>query len=189
MRRSFHIAGPAHSVWLGLDDDSPRHGGEEIPATLASGMVESWFAPLGGARSLLASICRELGVEPSGMHLTNDIELRTVVVRAIERGRLRAYRLPKPVFRALEKVELEEYVPEELGPQPEVETTWIAIQLLDDDQPPSPVPFETYEIELDDGTIKSGQTDKTGMARVDGIPKGNAKVRFPKLDAEAWRKL
>lgn len=64
------------------------------------------------------------------------------------------------------------------------ETTWIEIELLDEDD--QPVPGERYEIELADGRVVRGTLDPEGFARVEGIEPGECTVTFPRLDKEAW---
>jgi type VI secretion system secreted protein VgrG len=70
------------------------------------------------------------------------------------------------------------------APDPE-KTSWIEIELLDEDD--NPVPGERYMIKLPDGTtIASGTLDENGFARVDGIDPGTCQVTFPDIDKEAW---
>jgi hypothetical protein len=69
---------------------------------------------------------------------------------------------------------------------PSKEKTWIEIQLVDEaDQP---VAGEPYEVELPDGKIATGTTGANGMARVRGVKPGSCKIRFPRLDKDAWEK-
>mgnify|MGYP003653708502 FL=1 len=75
---------------------------------------------------------------------------------------------------------LQDQTPEEK----EENTSWIEIELLDEED--APVPGEKYEIELPDGTFAKGTLDGDGFARVDGIKPGECKVSFPELDKEAW---
>lgn len=69
----------------------------------------------------------------------------------------------------------EEYAPIEN----EIETHWIEVQLMSDDDPPEPVPGARYVIELPNGQIVTGVLDDSGMVRLDGIPPGQCKVSFP----------
>jgi hypothetical protein len=69
-------------------------------------------------------------------------------------------------------------------PAAAVPTTWIEIQLVD--MFGEPVRGASYAIVTADGTVASGQTDAAGLARIEGIPSGDARIRFPDLDAEAW---
>jgi len=63
--------------------------------------------------------------------------------------------------------------------------TWVAIELKDNQG--NPVPNEAYEIELPDGTKLQGALDEQGQAGVGDIDPGNCRIRFPDLDAKAWK--
>jgi len=63
--------------------------------------------------------------------------------------------------------------------------TWIGIELKDNQG--NPVPNEAYEIELPDGSKIQGNLDGQGAAGASGIDPGNCQVRFPNLDAKAWK--
>lgn len=68
------------------------------------------------------------------------------------------------------------------------ETTWIEIQLVDEEG--DPVPGAAYELTLPDGTVQAGKLNFRGRARVDDIEEpGSCTVTFPELDAEAWEKI
>ncbi|PYT16346.1 MAG: type VI secretion system tip protein VgrG [Acidobacteria bacterium] len=65
---------------------------------------------------------------------------------------------------------------------------YIEIELRDDEQ--LPVPGEPYEVILADGsTLASGTTDANGRARVDNIDPGQCRVRFPRRDQSAMKRL
>jgi len=68
----------------------------------------------------------------------------------------------------------------------EQKKTWIEIELVD--EVGDPVPGESYEITLPDGSKAAGTLDGKGFARVDGIDPGTCKVTFPNLDKEAWNR-
>jgi uncharacterized protein (DUF2345 family) len=74
------------------------------------------------------------------------------------------------------------------APEESEETTtkksWIEIELMDEQD--EPVPGESYEITLPDGSVATGTLDGKGFARVDGIEPGTCKVTFPNLDKDAW---
>jgi hypothetical protein len=63
--------------------------------------------------------------------------------------------------------------------------TWIAIQLLDEDQ--NPVPGARYRITLPDQSIQTGTLDDQGTARVDGINPGQCEITFPEIDGSEWK--
>lgn len=66
------------------------------------------------------------------------------------------------------------------------ETTWVSILLVDDADPPQPVPGVRYTIELPDGATREGRLDRLGRARIDGIDPGTCKVSFQDLDGRDW---
>jgi type VI secretion system secreted protein VgrG len=72
------------------------------------------------------------------------------------------------------------------GDEEPTRESWISIELKD--QKGRPMPNESYEIKLPDGTISSGTLDDRGRARVEGIPGGQCEVRFPRLHNSEWRK-
>jgi hypothetical protein len=74
--------------------------------------------------------------------------------------------------------------PHKPGPE---KTSWIEIEMLDEDD--RPVPGEAYRIKLPDDTTTDGTLDEKGFARAEGIEPGTCQITFPKLDQEAWEKL
>lgn len=74
--------------------------------------------------------------------------------------------------------------PESPGMEP-VETHWIEIELVGEDD--MPIPGEAFRVELPDGTVTQGTLDHRGFARITGLPTtGACKVLFPRLDQDAW---
>lgn len=76
--------------------------------------------------------------------------------------------------------------PEDAPTNTDVEKTFVEVELLDDGDPPQPVPNARFRVETEDGRIFEGQTDELGKGRIDGIPKGKAEITFPELDGAAW---
>ena len=69
-------------------------------------------------------------------------------------------------------------------PEEEEKVSWIEIEMIDEeDQPVAGLP---YEITIPDGTVATGTLDEKGLARVDGMPPGECKIKFPTLDKDAW---
>jgi phage protein D len=62
----------------------------------------------------------------------------------------------------------------------------VDIRLVDDAG--KPIPGERYEVTLPDGTTIDGAVDDAGRARLEGLPRGNYKVTFPRLSSDAWDK-
>lgn len=74
-------------------------------------------------------------------------------------------------------------------PPKEAEKTWIEILLVDDSNPPKPVPYRRYEVELPDGSVIRGTLDGGGMARITDIDPGTCKVTFPDFDENLWKRI
>lgn len=71
------------------------------------------------------------------------------------------------------------------APADPTKTSWIEIQLKDDDG--KPVPHERYRV-TPPGRDKpiEGFLDAQGLARIDGIDPGTCVITFPDLDAGSW---
>ncbi|HWV99922.1 MAG TPA: carboxypeptidase-like regulatory domain-containing protein [Candidatus Acidoferrum sp.] len=83
-------------------------------------------------------------------------------------------------------VKVKPYKPPETKEEKAKKKSWIAIQMLDEEN--KPVPGENYRITLTDGeTVAEGTLDEKGSARVEGIEPGTCKVTFPDLDKDAWK--
>ncbi|MGE3166565.1 MAG: type VI secretion system Vgr family protein [Planctomycetota bacterium] len=95
-----------------------------------------------------------------------------------------AERMAEQIERGVGKYGSSPAVPFRRGESEDGETTWIEIELLDEDD--LPVAGEPYRLELSDGTVATGTLDAHGFARVEGIPTGDCRVTFPKLDEDAW---
>ena len=73
--------------------------------------------------------------------------------------------------------------PPELPPI-EQATDWIAFVLTDEQG--NPVAGERYQVRLPDGTVREGQLDTQGQARLEGMVSGSYALSFPNLDAHDW---
>lgn len=70
--------------------------------------------------------------------------------------------------------------------KPSPDTSWIVIELSDDaGRPQAGAEFEVW-VSKDD--IRTGQLNEQGKARVDQLPKGKHKVRFPAFHGPEWEK-
>jgi hypothetical protein len=78
------------------------------------------------------------------------------------------------------------FKPRESQPGEEVETSWIEIELVGEDD--KPIVGEPYRMTMADGSEKNGTLDENGFARVEGMEPGTVKVTFPNLDKDAWEK-
>jgi len=74
---------------------------------------------------------------------------------------------------------------ETFGNLPVESAHWIEIHLRDEED--QPVANEEYLVTLTDGQDVRGYLDSNGWARFVVQNPGNCKVRFPNIDAEAWK--
>lgn len=65
----------------------------------------------------------------------------------------------------------------------EVETSWIGIKLVDENN--NPVVGEQYEVELPDGSVSKGSVGNDGTAKIEGFEPGMCKVKFPNLEDDS----
>ena len=68
---------------------------------------------------------------------------------------------------------------------PDARDSWIAFNLKDDQH--HPVAHEPYEVTLSDGDVVTGSLDDQGRARLEHIPSGECKIKFPRLDKDEVR--
>lgn len=66
-------------------------------------------------------------------------------------------------------------------------SAWVEVSLVDDGDPPAPVPGARYVVELANGAVIEGYLDDQGKARIEGILEGSVKVSFPDYDAADWQ--
>jgi len=82
---------------------------------------------------------------------------------------------------------LEKEVREEEYKGDGTESSWIEISLVD--EAGDAVPGEAYRIELANGQFARGTLDENGYSRHEGIPPGDCRITFPRLDGAAWEPL
>lgn len=79
------------------------------------------------------------------------------------------------------------YKPPPSSEEPGYPTSWIEVELVDQDG--KPVPGEPYSIILPDGeAVADGTLDEQGFVRIEGIDPGTCKVMFPRLDGRDWQR-
>jgi hypothetical protein len=113
-------------------------------------------------------------------------DMREALLEAVERGELVVFETTLH-GRGLGAARVVDEAPaKKPAPAPKQDTTWVGIVLFDDDEPPKPVPYVSYRIELPDGAVRTGMLDGNGRARLDGIDPGTCKVSFPSFDRRDW---
>lgn len=163
-------------------------GAAPLGAAAAVARLRAWFSEdsgSGGAR--LAAIAMALAGELAGSgHPDPEWQVRTLAA-ALRDGRLVAVRLPLPPPAGDVGAEEEEQYGERKATREE--KTWIEIALVDDADPPKPIPFKRYRIELPDGSVRQGMLDANGRAMFVGLDPGTCQVSFPDFDDRDWRQL
>jgi hypothetical protein len=64
-----------------------------------------------------------------------------------------------------------------IAPAPKDKKTWIELKVIDERGRPKA--WLDYEVTLPDQTIVTGSLDRNGFSRIEDIPSGTCKVRFP----------
>ncbi len=167
-----------------------RHG-EVLPE---GGRLEKLDLHFGGAEAFVRQVTRDPGAlrtldaatrglsSPPSLHETDGGLTR--ITEQLRRSFFRVYRdTTAPTLGPIRP-----FAPPESEPPPEgveVETTFIEIELLDEEG--EAVPGAVYQITLPDGSTRGGTLDGAGRARVDGIRPGTCMVAFPKMSPADWR--
>ncbi|KYF80790.1 hypothetical protein BE20_55225 [Sorangium cellulosum] len=174
-------------VWIARGSDAPAHAGaQRLSATEATWWLSARSAdPIYGPL-VLADLCDALGHTLSTGPSLDPSRLRARVQEALLDGRLVAYRV-RSVSSGAPVLSPER--PEASGPEPPArdEKTWVAIQLMDDGDPPQPVPFKKYRLELPGQLPREGMLDQNGQIFVEDIDPGACKISFPELHDDDWR--
>ena len=69
----------------------------------------------------------------------------------------------------------------------EDESSWIEIDLVDEDD--QPIPSNDYEVILPDGeTVEEGTLDASGQSHISIPEPGKCEISFPDLDTEGWER-
>jgi hypothetical protein len=185
--KKWRIATLSDVVWI-----VPRTGGGSVPEgaspvakSLATWLVDGWLPDETRSRAVVAEMVDLLaGPLPERRDMSFAAQ-RALVRQALAAGELKAFRVEMQFVLAPTKRKEEKG---ERAPLRE-EKTWFGIELVDDDDPPKPVAFKRYRVELADGSSREGMLDQNGQARIVGIDPGACKVSFPDLHGEDWRRL
>lgn len=161
-----------------------------LAPSLAANLVDEWFPDGRGdapSASTLASIAAALGEESAWNHEEARAHWKDAVRDALRSGRLVAARMDLPAPAGGGNVAEEDTRPAERAPRRE--TTWIEIVLVDSADPPQPVPYKGYRIELPCGEIREGRLDSQGKAMIRDIDPGTCQVAFLDLDEAVWQRV
>jgi hypothetical protein len=154
-----------------------------------SAVISRWLQGMRSRQMALEMYEAAYGHAPREMTGFDDIQLARRLEEAFRRRKLICLR----VLRKLEsgnssEIEASSTTPPPPPPPPRRSTkptTWIAIELVDDQG--KPIPRERFRIELPDGSFVEGQLDAGGRARLDDLDPGTCQITFPDMDAKEWK--
>jgi uncharacterized Zn-binding protein involved in type VI secretion len=69
-------------------------------------------------------------------------------------------------------------------PPPATGTTWVEVEVVDNDG--KPMPYQKVRVTDSGGTARIAYSDPKGIARVDGMAKGDCKITLADLDRSSW---
>ncbi|MEP7121585.1 MAG: hypothetical protein ABJE95_11765 [Byssovorax sp.] len=162
---------------------APFEGAKAISPHAAAFALTGWLGSPHD-RHMLAELCTllclPLVIGPRAFSSSIFARIR----EAFARGELVAYRAQLKLSGSAVAPSIEPMKPE--PDHPKEEKTFVLIELIDDADPPQPVAYEKYRIELPDYSVREGLLDQNGRAEVSGIDPGECKVTFPNLLREDW---
>lgn len=184
-RRSWRLLGPFHDYLIvpALEvrlEEWPRRVPEELVVPLLGG----WTRNL-SLHPMMVEIYEYLGgCFPTGLTVFQweqaKEQLRQTLTEAFRRKLLVALREEHPQGYISPRISAPEPAAQERTP-----TTWIALRLEDEDG--APVQGQRYHLKTPDGSIREGFSGPDGIVRIENIREGSCEVKFPGLDAAAWR--
>ncbi len=161
--------------------------GRALPGRLALGLFDAW-CPEALARGLVRATVAQVSVALGGSLSEDAAAGRARVVRALRERRVLLLRGESGGARTAGAAPAtREEVAAPTSTEREVKT-WVTIQLVDEDDPPRPVPFARYRIRLPDQSVREGRLNADGIAHYAGIDPGECEVSFPDLDSRAWHR-
>ncbi|MDI1447169.1 hypothetical protein [Polyangium sp. 6x1] len=186
--KKWRISTLSDVVWIvpRLGAGAVPEGASPVARSLAAWLVDGWFPDEPRFHPLVADIAAFLAGPLGAREGASFAAQRASLRRALEAGELRAFKMEMQFVLAAGGRK-EEPKGEKVAAREE--KTWFGIELVDDDDPPKPVPFKRYRVELPDGATREGMLDESGRARITGIDPGSCTVTFPDFHGEDWRRL
>ncbi len=126
---------------------------------------------------------------PAGLSELEDDEVLDALAWRIARGDLTPT-IRQRVYRSADLIVMPEPSDDEPVLAATKETTWIEIELVDEEG--GAVPYESYEITApDEATTFGGHLDQNGRARhsIPGESGETCQITFPHLDFRAWERI
>ena len=175
------LQGSIHYV-LVLPGDSRFEHGVFQDRTITRQMVWGLMDGFCGPSTLRAFLNEEFAMDVFRM---NDHQVIDALTELLVSGACQILAVETEVPTLAGGYEPEPEPEKEPRPAPVKQTTWIAVQLLDEAD--SPVPGVRYEIARPNGALLcTGTLDGEGSVHVTDIPAGEYEVGFPELDRNVW---
>jgi hypothetical protein len=173
LARDVHGTGADEALGRTLERHEARWALQRaLPRALSADIVGAYRALVQGP----LTIVDELDAQRMGEALLD----------AAVRGDLQVYELRQVGSSVERDVEVNDE-PVRAAQAPKEVKTWVEIVLVDDDEPPQPVRYAKYRIELPDRSTREGILSDNGRARIEGIDPGTCRVTFPGLDGREWK--
>lgn len=184
MYTGWSVGSPLGETWIVRNFiASVPEGAALLSADEAAWRIDDWFRDEARTRTLLVDICASLSLSPQ----LSTAQLKAEVRSALRYGSLVAYRVVRVENVGSSAEPVKEATRAAAPPRVEEPTDWIAIELMDDSDPPKPVPYKKYRIELPDMSVREGMLDSNGQAWFRGIDPGTCKVSFPQIHGDDWK--
>lgn len=173
-------------LFLGTFADDPPPGAVQLSAPAAAARMQGWMAAASADGLALLELSVFLDRAPPSS-AAERLALQAALLTGLASGRLRVF--TRPLAAPIAPTTQDDHPLPTAPSQPRKadETTWIAIRLVDESDPPKPVPFKRYRIELPDYSVREGRLDQNGQAKIVGIDSGMCQVTFLDHDASEWR--
>ena len=155
--------------------------GDAAPLDLRDDARAKAFARrLGSMPDNLASLRAMIAQETASARPLDDAEVLVAVAAALRSGRLRVRAVPLANLATSQLESAEEPEATESVTPLATPKTWIAIQLLGEDD--LPIPGARYWIKLPDESVREGRLDGKGYAYFGDLDPGQCEIRWSDLD-------
>jgi len=160
---------------------------DRAPNLFVPSLLDAWLSSPFVAETVYNLYETLGGFRPRGLTVSErkryDERLKRSIIEAFEHGRLVALEARR-VRPSLGLDQPEPRSEPELPPEEAIETTFIAILLLDAEG--RPAPGMKYRLILPDGSAREGALNSEGFARIEGIHPGMCQIAFPEIDGREW---
>lgn len=189
MRKTWRVNGISETYQIAKKSDVQAKEKVEAGPHLAFLHIDRWLADPFTRQTLIdmyeSTAGLSGGARLQGLDMHRYIKPR--LLEAFRRGDLVFLRVPHTSVIPVRREKSAEHAVEEEpapAPEPKKKKSWIQIELVDQDG--DAVPNAAYELELADGSKKSGKLDADGKGFISGVEPGTCRISFLEFDASEW---